>query len=89
MFIHPAAFVAAAALSFIANTQLGLRRAASPRFSAAWFVWVHLSVPFIIALRIYLGLRPLALVIPALIACAVAGQMVGGRVHARRAAREA
>ena len=83
---HPAAFLSMAALSFGANVGLGRLRAASRKFSRAWFVWVHLSVPFIIALRIHFGLRPLILVIPTLFACAVAGQMAGGRLYASRRA---
>ena len=83
---HPAAFMSLAALSFAGNVGLGRLRAASCKFSRAWFVWVHLSVPFIIALRIHFALRPLIVVIPALFACAVAGQIAGGRLYASRRA---
>ena len=64
--------------ALLVNVPLGRLRAASRKFSAAWFVYVHLSVPFIIWLRISNRVSPWA--IPAFIACAVCGQLAGGRL---------
>jgi len=70
-----AALVAVAALA--ANLPLGFWRAGVRKFSAAWFVAVHLSVPFIIALRLLLGVS--AWFIPLTLGMAVVGQIMGGR----------
>ena len=63
-------------LCFLINIPMGLRRERSKKFSPAWFLWVHASIPLIIALRIGLKLHPLA--IPINIASAVLGQFLGG-----------
>jgi len=64
--------------ALLANIPLGRLRAQSRTYSTAWFVYVHLSAPFIIALRIANHISLWAL--PAFIACAVCGQLVGGRL---------
>ncbi|MBI5239183.1 MAG: hypothetical protein HY926_01795 [Elusimicrobia bacterium] len=64
--------------AFLVNLPLGRLRARSRAYSAAWFVYVHLSVPFIIALRIANHVSLWA--IPVFIACAVCGQLLGGRL---------
>lgn len=63
-------------LSFLINIPLGMWREQTRKFSWQWFVAIHASIPFIIALRVWLALHPLA--IPINIAAAVAGQIVGG-----------
>lgn len=67
--------------AFFSNIPLGYLRMGSPRYSLRWFVYIHLSVPFIIGLRIAnnIGWQ----VIPFSIALAVAGQMIGSRVYRR------
>jgi hypothetical protein len=67
--------------AFLVNVPLGRLRAGSRPYSAAWFLYVHLSVPFIICLRIVNHVNLWA--IPAFIACAVCGQMLGGRSISR------
>lgn len=62
--------------SFVCNLPLGRWRASVRKFSAKWFLAVHLSIPLIIFLRIKLGLS--AWDIPLNLTAAVAGQMVGG-----------
>lgn len=69
--------LAAAALA--ANLPLGFWRAGLRKFSPAWFVAVHLSVPFIILLRVLLGVS--AWFIPLTLGMAVAGQIGGGRLR--------
>lgn len=75
----PALWIGAAALAV--NVPLGLLRSRARPYSPAWFVWVHLSVPAIAYLRI--RSRVSLWLIPAFIACAVAGQLLGGAAGAR------
>lgn len=74
------ALIGAAALAV--NLPLGYLREGARRFSARWFLWVHLSVPLIAFLRIRSRLALWAL--PVFIGCAVAGQLAGGRFRRRR-----
>ena len=74
---HGSAAVLIGLTAFLANVPLGRLRVRSRTFSAAWYVYVHLSVPFIIALRVLNHVSLWA--IPAYIACAVCGQVLGGR----------
>jgi hypothetical protein len=69
------------ALALTMNLPLGFMREGTRKFSVRWFVYVHLSIPFIIALRIHYGIS--WRVIPLTIACAVAGQLLGGRLRRR------
>ena len=68
--------------AFFSNIPLGYLRMGSPRYSVRWFVFIHLSVPFIIGLRISSNIS--WQIIPVSIALAVAGQMVGSRIYRRR-----
>lgn len=45
-----------AILVFILNIPFGYWRANVKRFSSQWFLAIHLPVPFIVALRILLGI---------------------------------
>ena len=53
----------------------------SSRYSVRWFVYIHLSVPFIIGLRVANQIS--WQVIPFSIALAVIGQMIGSRIYRR------
>lgn len=68
--------------ALFANIPLGYLREGSRKFSVRWFVYIHLSIPFIIAMRLLEGFG--LEVIPLTIACAVIGQVAGGRVRRRR-----
>jgi len=70
------------AAAFIMNLPLGYKREGTRKFSAAWFTWVHLSIPFIILLRLKLGVS--YWYIPFSIGAAVAGQLVGGKFRKKR-----
>jgi len=75
------ALIAAAALGM--NLPLGYAREGFRKFSLGWFVCVHLSVPVIAYLRLSNHVTGWA--IPAFVACAVLGQIAGGRFrHGRR-----
>ena len=66
-----------AALALTVNLPLGYLRAGVRKFSVAWFVYVHLSIPLIIFLRLRLGIS--FAWAPLFIFAAVIGQLVGGR----------
>ena len=70
-----------ALVAFLVNLPLGHLRAGVRKFSPAWFLYVHLSIPLIILLRLSLGLG--YAFIPIFIAMAVGGQIVGGRIGSR------
>lgn len=64
------------------NLPLGYLRETSRKFSLRWFVLIHLSIPFIIALRLLLDIS--WQFIPLTLTCAVAGQIIGARLRRRR-----
>ncbi len=65
-------------LAFAINLPLGWWRSGQRRFSPLWFLAIHASIPVLIATRFALGLP--VWMIPAEIAFAVGGQVVGARV---------
>ena len=67
--------------ALLSNIPLGYLRMGSPKYSLRWFVYIHLSVPFIIGLRIANNIS--WQMIPFSIALAVAGQMIGSRLYRR------
>jgi hypothetical protein len=70
--------------AFLANVPLGYLREESKKFSLRWFVLIHISIPFIILLRISGGFG--WEIIPLTLGCAVAGQLLGAFLK-RRSAR--
>ncbi len=66
------------AVAVTANVPLGMWRRGLRRFSPAWFIAIHASIPLLVAMR--LALVRTNLVIPAEIVLAVAGQLVGMRL---------
>jgi hypothetical protein len=68
--------------AFFSNIPLGYFRMGSPRYSVRWLLFIHLSVPFIIGLRVASNIS--WQVIPFSIVLAVAGQMIGSRLYRRR-----
>jgi len=71
------ALIGSAALAV--NIPLGYAREGFRRFSIGWFVCIHLSVPLIAWLR--LSSHVSAWGIPAFVACAVLGQIAGGKAR--------
>jgi len=67
--------------AFFSNIPLGYLRMGSPKYSVRWFIYIHLSVPFIIGLRVANNIS--WQMIPFSIALAVAGQMIGSRLYRR------
>jgi hypothetical protein len=69
-------------LAFLSNIPLGYLRESSRRYSLRWFVYIHLSIPFLLTVRIYYDFGWQA--VPFTIGCAVLGQIAGGRIRRRR-----
>lgn len=68
--------------AFFANLPLGYLRESSRKFSLRWFIYIHVSIPFILAMRISYDFGWEA--VPFTLACALAGQMLGGSIKRRR-----
>ncbi len=77
--------VGLSAVSFICNLPLGRWRVSVSRFSASWFLAVHLSIPLIVLLRVEMGLS--AWFIPLSLASGLVGQWLGGSYGAWREKR--
>ena len=77
------ALIGSAALAV--NIPLGYAHEGFRRFSIGWFVCIHLSVPLIAWLRLVNHVS--AWGIPAFVACAVLGQIAGGRFRRIRRGR--
>lgn len=65
-------------LTVLLNLPFGYLRARSKKYSAPWFIYIHIPIPFIIFLRLSFGFDWKA--IPLVVAAAVAGQFAGGRI---------
>lgn len=65
--------------ALLVNMPLGYLRENSRKYSLRWFVYIHLSIPFIIFMRLHYGFG--WGVVPFTLACAVGGQIIGGRVR--------
>lgn len=67
--------------ALLANIPLGFLRERTRRLSLRWFIYIHLSIPFIILLRQSMHFK--WTVVPFTIGCAVLGQMIGSRIQRR------
>lgn len=76
-----ALLVAFAAL--VLNLPFGYLRMNTKKFSVMWFLYIHLPIPFIFILRNMAGLG--YVYIPLMVAGAVAGQLIGGRLNRKAA----
>ncbi len=68
--------------TLILNIPFGWLREGVRKFSFLWFLYVHFPIPFIVALRLGLGI-PFKFA-PLLIAVAVLGQFIGARLRRRQ-----
>jgi hypothetical protein len=75
------ASVFVAVFSFIVNVPLGRWRCKYKKFTVPWWLIIHTSVPFIIALRIWLATP--RILIPFFILLAVLGQYAGRKWQQR------
>jgi len=62
-------------MCLLVNIPMGMMRERSRKFSIQWILWIHASIPLIIALRIGLHLHWIA--IPINIVSAILGQTIG------------
>jgi len=76
--MSPIALVAVGSVAFALNLVAGRRRAAEPKFSFRWFLYVHLPVLAVVPLRQWFELNILA--IPFLVGISVVGQVFGCRM---------
>ncbi len=70
-----------ALLVFLINLPFGYWRASVRRLSSQWFLALLVSVPPVIALRIYWGLGFKLISFPVMVGAFCLGQFVGGRVR--------
>jgi hypothetical protein len=78
----PIKLAAVAATTAAVNVPLGAAREHTEKFSFAWFVAVHASIPFIAMLRKAVIMPKYAIVFT--IAAAIAGQAMGARMERQR-----
>ena len=81
---HPVLILALVAAAVAANLPFGAYRVSVSRFSWRWFLAVHLPVPLLFFLRFEAHVTAWA--IPLLVAGAVLGQYLGGRLSPPRRA---
>jgi len=80
--IHSTQLTILLSFALLSNIPLGFLRQGATKRSPLWFLYIHLSIPFIIVLRLYYDFD--WHVIPFTVGCAVAGQLMGGILHKRR-----
>ena len=66
----------------LVNLPLGYLRQSCRKFSVGWFIYVHISIPIIVYVRIKFGLG--WQFIPFTLASTIAGQIFGGRLYKKR-----
>jgi len=69
-------------LVIIINIPCGYLRQGYEKFTFGWYFYVHISIPFLIYLRVKAGFS--WKIIPLTLGGAVAGQIIGGMIHRRR-----
>ncbi len=69
-------------LSFVVNVPCGYLRENYQKFSIMWFVMIHITIPFIVLLRVKAGLG--WHYIPLTLTGSVIGQVVGGAINRRK-----
>lgn len=66
-------------VALLLNIPFGIKRANCQKLSAAWFFWLHASIPLIILLRCLL--KSSAWMIPANVLLAFIGQIFGAQIE--------
>ncbi|MEI8121188.1 MAG: hypothetical protein WCI20_03995 [bacterium] len=69
---------------FFLNLPFGFWRAGVRKFSLAWFLSVHLPIPFIVGLRLLSGMGFHLSTFPVMIGAYLAGQYTGGAIRRTR-----
>ena len=65
--------------SFAVNLPFGYLRGGTKKFTLLWWLYIHLPIPLIIALRLLAGFG--YTVVPIILVAAVIGQLLGGRIY--------
>jgi hypothetical protein len=76
--------LAVAAATLVLNLPFGFWRAGVRKYSPAWFLAVHATVPLIVGMRLAAGLGWRLSTFPVLIGAFFGGQLIGGRIRASR-----
>jgi hypothetical protein len=71
-------------LYILINLPFGYLRAGVPKRSALWFLYIHLPIPLLVALRL-LVFKVSWHYLPLLVGCYALGQWGGGRIRGRGA----
>ncbi len=66
-------------LVFIINIPCGYMRSKNEKLSKGWFLWVHIPIPFVIALRLLSGLGFQLYTFPIMVGSYFLGQFIGGQ----------
>lgn len=67
------------AFALVLNLPFGYMRGGTRKFSFLWFLYIHLPIPFVIAMRLVAGFN--YKVIPLVLAASVIGQVIGARIY--------
>ena len=81
---HWLALAALIAFAVLVNIPLGYVRQQYEKFTFGWFFYIHISIPFIIFLRIKADIS--WKYIPFTLGSAILGQIIGGRIQRKRTA---
>ena len=76
--------LAVAAATLVVNLPFGFWRAGVRKFSPAWFLAVHATVPLIVGMRLAAGLGWRLSTFPILVGAFFGGQFIGGRIRGSR-----
>jgi len=67
------------AVALVLNIPLGFIRAPQKKFSFKWFLYIHLSIPLLLWMRIHFGVG--FTIIPFEVILAVMGQFIGSYIY--------
>ena len=67
-------------LYFLVNLPFGYLRAGVPKKSRKWFLYIHLPIPLVVCLRIFV-FKVTWKWMPLLVICYALGQWLGGRLR--------
>ena len=85
--MHPLFALAGLVLfSFLVNLPLGYLRQNYEKFTFGWYFYIHISIPFIIYLRVKAGFS--WKLIPLTLGAAVGGQVLGGVLKRKQNRRD-
>jgi len=66
-------------VALLANIPLGFIRTPCSKFSFKWFLYIHISIPLLLWMRVHFGIG--IKIIPYEVILAILGQLIGGGIH--------